>query len=68
MGLRELEAASGGAIPLTEEELDALQDGDAPLIILLAASPVSSLHLLFCWDEPEAERLHRQRLMHGTGN
>jgi hypothetical protein len=66
--LRAIAEANGGFVPLTEEEHDALCSGAADRLLALAADKASHLHLLFCWDDEEAARLHRQRRLPATGS
>jgi hypothetical protein len=66
--LRAIESANAGDLPTSQEEFQALTDGDTARLLDLAGSPDSSLHPLFCWGLSEAARLHRQRHLHGTGD
>ncbi len=66
--LRAIESANGGDLPTSQEEFQALTDGDTARLLALATSPGSSLYPLFCWGLSEAARLHRQRHLHGTGD
>jgi hypothetical protein len=48
---RDLERSNGGAVPLTEDEFDALEAGDAGRLAALASSPGSTLHPLLSWAQ-----------------
>lgn len=52
-GLVAVQAAGGGAIPLSKEEFDALLDGNSRRVLTLGRSPESSLYPCFCWGEAE---------------
>ncbi|HZY86091.1 MAG TPA: hypothetical protein VFE78_14755 [Gemmataceae bacterium] len=66
--LEKLKTFNAGDLPTSQEELQALTDGDTARLLDLARSPDSSLHPLFCWGLSEAARSHRQRHLHDTGD
>ena len=66
--VQEIEEKHQGAIPLTEDEWSAFEDGDPQRLADLAKRPGSGLHHFFWWDEKTVAELDQFRRMHGSEN